>query len=390
MHNLLKPVTVGSALFCYALFYALLGQLIPFFRETYGLNMTEAGLFSIMQFIGSVISTILCIFFLDIFNKPKLLGLALLFFSACIAITGMNLLFPFVLICFCLIGLLMGAMDVLSSAVISDISGDNKAYNINIMQAFFGFGGVMGPLIALFFLDSLGENTVIFIISALSCASALYYIFIFRKEMKDKILNSAGQIRQNIKNVFVVYKKKGMINVFLISVLVAFFEVTVSFWYPSFYIIHMDNKNASAIAIIAYFAMLTLGRLFGSRISRLHKPYVLIAWGSLFTLLFALISVLFKSIYISVAALAACGFFNGGLFPQTFAQSCYIAPENSAMASGLVIFGITISLFFGPLVIGTLGDWIGLKYALIINAFILLPVIYLGLSLKKAIPDPIR
>jgi len=88
------------------------------------------------------------------------------------------------------------------------------------------------------------------------------------------------------------------------------------------------------------------------------------------------------------AALILTLIFIGGLgisvtVPGLIIEACAIVPEDTAAASSLVFFGIGIGAFVGPLIVGVIGDAIGLQIGLLVATAMLLPFIALALYLRK-------
>jgi len=379
----LKIGALYIPLFTWALFLSMLGQLVPFLRSEFGFSMAQTGLFMTMQSIGSMISILFCMLFLDTFNKIKSLGLAILLFGLFVAAIGYSAFIFITLSVFVLIGLSSGMNNTLSNAVISDLLPDKKSSYLNLTHAFFGLGGILGSMGASLFASMFGGRGAFIVFGVISVVFALYYIYVFRQEMRLPLMPKHLPVNQRISDLVAVIRRKGMKEVIVASILFAYFQVNILFWGPSFYIEESDDPLTGALALTLFFAGTALSRFIGSKFANKYKPHIFIFLFGILTAAAVIASILFSNLAVSLLFFGIIGFAAGNILPQLFAQSCAIAPDKSSVASGLVLMGYTLMAFVAPPMMGFIGDTWGLRYGFILMAATILLAGLVSRSFKK-------
>lgn len=154
-----RAFSVYPIFFCYAFYLATLGQLIPYMQSKYNLALGTAGLFSTLQSIGGIIAVIICIVYLDIMNKPKVLGLLGICFAVQMVVLGVapNLLIIYML--FLIVGCVNSMVNTLSNAVVSDYTNHRRSFYLNLLHGFFGLGGAVGSQITRILSDAMDMGT---------------------------------------------------------------------------------------------------------------------------------------------------------------------------------------------------------------------------------------
>ena len=122
----------------------MLGQLIPYLQDKHGLALGTAGLISTLQSIGGIVAVLICIVYLDAFNKPKVLGLLGLCFAFLMVVLGVVPYIVLIYILFLFVGLVNSLVNTMSNAVVSDYTMHKRSFYLNMMHGFFGLGGAIG------------------------------------------------------------------------------------------------------------------------------------------------------------------------------------------------------------------------------------------------------
>ena len=134
------------AIFVYGLIAAMLGTLLPELSRKYGLTPDQNGNIALAQAIGLIIASISVGPLID--NKGKkaglLLGLGLIAASLFVVpiSPGYGLLPVFLAL-----GVGGGIIVTAANALVSDISEERRASTLNLLNLFFGLGGLATPLI---------------------------------------------------------------------------------------------------------------------------------------------------------------------------------------------------------------------------------------------------
>ena len=139
------------AIFVYGLIAAMLGTLLPELSRKYGLTPDQNGNIALAQAIGLIIASISVGPLID--NKGKkaglLLGLGLIAVSLFVVPSspGYGLLPVFLAL-----GVGGGIIVTAANALVSDISEERRASTLNLLNLFFGLGGLATPLIGAYVL----------------------------------------------------------------------------------------------------------------------------------------------------------------------------------------------------------------------------------------------
>lgn len=144
------------AIFVYGLIAAMLGTLLPELAERFALTPEQNSTIALAQAIGLIIASISVGPLID--NKGKktglLLGLGLVAVSLFVlpGVPGGGLIALFLLM-----GLGGGIIVTGANALVSDISAERRASTMNLLNLFFGLGGLATPFIGGYFLSG---NTI--------------------------------------------------------------------------------------------------------------------------------------------------------------------------------------------------------------------------------------
>ena len=149
------PVTKGRlipaailAILVYGVIAAMLGTLLPQLASRFQLSAAQQGTVALFQAIGLIVASVSVGPLID--NKGKKVGLVLGLLLISIALfalpnaTGYESVCGFML----LMGVGGGIVVTGANALVSDISEEKRASTLNLLNLFFGLGGLLTPLIA--------------------------------------------------------------------------------------------------------------------------------------------------------------------------------------------------------------------------------------------------
>lgn len=379
-----RTFSVYPIFFCYAFYLATLGQLIPYMQSKYNLALGTAGLFSTLQSIGGIVAAIICIVYLDIMNKPKVLGLLGICFAVQMVVLGVapNLLIIYML--FLIVGFVNSMVNTLSNAVVSDYTNHRRSLYLNLLHGFFGLGGAVGSQITRVLSDTVDMGTTYVYFGCFCFVCVAVFLFVISKDIKKPAIIAKQSPAKRIKELRTVLKKHGMIIVLLVAFFNAFASINILYWSYSFAFSISKNTVIAAMALTSYFVMMTIGRFVSSRFTHQLNPKQFISVGSLLSAVAIISACLSNNIVFAIVMFGLLGLFSGNNYPQIVVQSCNIAPNNSAAATGIAIAGYFLATIIAPPLIGWAGDVLGLRTALIINGSMFIPAGLLAMKFKDA------
>lgn len=378
-----KVLGVYPIFFCYAFFLSMLGQFVPYMQERHGIALGSAGLFSTLQSIGGIVAVLICVVFFDALNKPKVLGLLGLCFAGLMALLGAAPHIWLVFALFLFVGFVSSLINTLSNAVVSDHTMHRRSLFLNLLHGFFGLGGAVGSQVtsAVSSAFDMGQAFLYYSVFSLLCVTL--YIWTIRDDFRRPLL----AVRASFSDHIVAFKKaagiKGMGTVAAVSFFNAFFTINILYWTYSFVLGIGRSPVLAALAVTAYFVALTVSRFISALFTRRVGPRGFVAAGSLTGVVFAALASFSGNPAFAILMFGMVGLCTGNNFPQIMAESCTLAPDTTAAASGIMMLGYFLAAVIAPPLIGWIGDMLGLTYGLLINALMLLPAGLLALGFRR-------
>jgi len=359
------------AIFVYGMIASVAGTIVPDVSKRFGLTPEQIGNVFLAQAIGLIIASVSVGPLLD--NKGKKTGLLLGFVLIAIALfavpnsTGYYMIMPFML----LLGLGGGIIVTAANALVSDISEERRASTLNLLNLFFGLGGLATPFIGA---NLLNHNTIAlcYLIAGLTVATLLLHIFTAMPPPTGERgfkFAEAGPLL-------------GRPALFLLSALLFLYvscEVGVWNWLPK----HLEAQGiapstALNILYLGFALGLLIGRVVVSRILiRVPAPTV-----TLFAALLMAVTT-YGMLQTNDATLAAVLVFLAGVamapvFPTTLAMVGDAFPRMTSTAMGIAITSGWIGLAVSSSIIGAIAgtDPKRIKTALLVlPAFSLLMIV---------------
>jgi len=351
------------AIFVYGMIASVAGTIVPDVSKRFGLTPEQIGNVFLAQAIGLIIASVSVGPLLD--NRGKKTGLILGFVLIAIALfavpnsTGYYMIMPFML----LLGLGGGIIVTAANSLVSDISEERRASTLNLLNLFFGLGGLATPFIGA---NLLNHNTVAlcYLIAGLAVATLVFHISTAMPPPTGERgfkFSEAGPLLGNLK-------------LFLLSLLLFLYvscEVGVWNWLPK----HLE---AQGIAPTTALNILSLGFALGLLIGRVVVSRILIRVPAVtVTLAAALLMALttYGMLQTSDATLASVLVFLAGVamapvFPTTLAMVGDAFRRMTSTAMGIAITTGWIGLAVSSSIIGAIA---GTDPARIKTALLVLP-----------------
>lgn len=368
-----------------ALFSASLGFVIPQIQEAYSLSYSGAGLFSTLQSAGMMVSIIMCFCVFSGLNKSKLILIGALALAGFIVLLAASLPLLVMYTMFFFIGLSMNLPDTLSHALLADLSGERSSFFISMLHALWALVGVMGPFYAMFI--NAGYKTVFLIIGVLTAGCAFIYWLGLRTPISFPLLENKHKMG-SIKKLFAIFKRKGMALFLITGLLCSFVQLPLIYFTSTYTQGVTGSEMLGALGLSSLYFGFFLGSVVYAVVCHKIESYRLMIASNTLSLLFMGAMLIFKNgIAISVFIMLAATCMAPSL-PIIFTKACESASDDTAAASALIFFGIALSAFVAPPLIGAIGDASSLRIALLSNAGVYIIVIGLSILLCKFYGKP--
>jgi fucose permease len=351
------------AIFVYGMIASVAGTIVPDVSKRFGLTPEQIGNVFLAQAIGLIIASVSVGPLLD--NKGKKTGLLLGFVLIAIALfavpnsTSYYMIMPFML----LLGLGGGIIVTAANALVSDISEERRASTLNLLNLFFGLGGLATPFIGA---NLLNHNTIAlcYLIAGLTVATLVLHA-------ATSMPGPTGERGFKFSEAGALLGRPALFLLSLLLFLYVSCEVGVWNWLPK----HLE---AQGIAPGTALNILSLGFALGLLIGRVVVSRILIKVAAPKVTLYAAVLMAITTygmLQTNDATIAAVLVFFAGVamapvFPTTLAMVGDAFPRMTATAMGIAITSGWIGLAVSSRIIGAIA---GTDPARIKTALLVLP-----------------
>jgi len=366
------------AIFVYGMIASIAGTIIPEVSQRFGLSPEQIGNVFLAQAIGLIIASVSVGPLID--NKGKKTGLLLgltLIVIALFAVpnsTGYYMIMAFIL----LLGLGGGIIVTAANALVSDISEDRRASTLNLLNLFFGLGGLATPFIGanLFHHNSIA---LCYLIAGLTAGTLVLHIF-------TPMPPPTGERGFKLSEAGALLGRPALYLLSLLLFLYVACEVGVWNWLPK-HLIAQGIPETTALNILSLgFALgLLLGRVVVSRILiKVSSPTVTL--GAALLMSMTTYGMLQTNDPTLAAVLVFCaGVAMAPVFPTTLAMVGDAFPRMTATAMGIAITSGWIGLAVSSSIIGSIA---GTDPSRIKTALLILPAFSLLMIIVNVIVRP--
>ena len=369
-------------IFFIAIILTSISPALPRLAEDFSLNYTDMGLLFTFESIGFVVFTFFSGIIADRIGKKKTIMLFLIMLVVSIFLWAFSPNYTFLYAVILFMGGGIGIVETLSNALLSDLSDENEiAYQLNIMQCFFGFGAIAGPiLIGLAFSYGVSWRTVY---QVLGVAFVVMTIWFFMNKFPQ--LPAAEKIVLRDLKALVVDAK--FLLICLCMLLYTGSEVGAWGWMAEFTESVMNFSVAeSGAAVAAFWASMTVTRLILA--AHLHRINLikLIIWLSLASgAVSALMGIADSKAFMWLMVVllgAACS----AIWPNVLAYGAEIYKKNSGTVFAMLIASGGAGNTIIPGLMGLSGERFGLRWSLAIPAvfFALIAVLFVIIPRLKS------
>ena len=365
----------------------ILNAIITEVRSAYDLSLTATGLLPFSFFIAYGIMSVPAGYLTDSRSSKRIISLALL----CIGVAAAGfVLFPeyewFLLTLF-LMGSSMAVLQVVINPLLR-ISGGSEhfAFYSLLAQLVFGGASFLSPLVYQKVVDrQTGGFWALIrqVVSAEASWTAMYLIFsvmafalfLFVRWLRfPEVDYSRGEQPEGWDSFRKLLKNKNTYLFFLGIFAYVGVEQGIGNWISPFLQEYhgVDPQGTGADTVSLFWGMLTLGCVLGLLLVKVMDSRRVLL---LFTLLsmISLLVALTGSRTLALYAFPACGFFISVMWSVIFSLGLNSVHEAHGSLSGILCTGIAGGAFV-PLVVGMLGEEMGLKGGL---TFLFVPLLYI-------------
>ena len=355
----------------------ILGPLTPDIINGFNLSLTLVALLPFAFFIAYGVMSIPSGMLIEKYNEKKMMIVAFI-----VSFVGSLLLalFPNYLtavLSLFIIGCGFAMLQVVINPLLRTAGGEEHyAFNSVLAQLIFGGASFLSPLIYSYMVLNLknGGNKSLSVFHSLVPANlpwiSLYWLFtvisVFMiiviavskfPKVDLKTEEKAGAIETHI----MLFKKRTVVLFFIAMICYVGTEQGTANWISQFLFTYhgYDPQTTGAKAVAYFWGLMTAGGILGLVLLKIMDSRKVLILFTILALI-CLTTALFGSAKISLYAFPAVGFFASVMYPIIFSLALNSINEHHGSFSGILCTGI-IGGAIGPLIIGWLGDHLGLR-----------------------------
>lgn len=346
------------SLFIFGITISISGPLLDAMEKSFDVNSAQTGLLFTFFSAGFLLSVLLQYFLSAKISviKSGLIGQFFLAFS--LFAFSWNQSFWGALLIYTFAGAAGGALQISANAIVSEFSGQRRAFFLNILHLCFGTGALSGPLIASVVVDQNISWRFVYMINAIGAVLATLWIWLASGQTVEEKFESPvydGKQANKSDSWADVFKEPVIWLVAVSILLYVGVEMAINSW-AVIYIQETTTLNALAAgAGVSYFwAAMTFGRLLSAYLSKYVNPVLLV---SILALLAVVSYVLFITADQNLQVLlwlTAVGFAFSGLFPLYLGLAGSVFPDKIPQITAIGMSSLGIGFMIFPVLVGAI------------------------------------
>ena len=368
------------AIFVYGMIAAMLGTILPELSNRFHLTPSQNGTIAFAQAMGLVIASLAVGPLLD--NEGKKLGLilGLAFIAIALYVLPRSRGFRSIMLLLFLLGVGGGIVVTGANALVSDVSEVHRGAALNLVNLFFGLGGLATPFLSA---NLFGRNWV-----RLCYAVASLTLVTLAIQVVTKMPPPAGAGRFILADAGPVLGRPLLLLLGLFLFLYVSCEVGVWNWLPRHLIAQgIPESRALNILSLGFALGLLVGRLAASEILTGVSAINVTLASSIAMAVTTFLMLRTRQVFAAGVLVFLAGIAMAPVFPTTLAIVGDAFPRMTSTAIGLVITCGWIGLAVSSRIIGAIagGDPARLKKALLVIPAFSVVMIGLNLAIRTAL-----
>jgi len=384
----------------------ILGPIIPDIMDSFTLSLTMAAFLPFAFFIAYGVMSIPAGMLVEKFGEKFVMVASFVFATVGAMLFSLFPVYEVALPSLFLIGIGMAMLQVAINPLLREAGGESSfAFNSVLAQLVFGAASFLSPIVYSYLVVNLKEPAAEqnFIVSSLAKVVpkelpwvSLYWIFAVvslamivllavskfpKVELQDDEKVSSWDVYK------ILFKQKIVWLYFLGIFAYVGTEQGVANWISEFLNKYhgLDPQTAGASAVSLFWGLLTAGCLLGLVLLKLWDSRKVLIVFSLAAMV-SLVVALFSSGDIAIYAFPMVGFFASVMWSIVFSLALNSFSEHHGAFSGILVTGI-IGGAIVPLIVGGLGDIIGLRYGMFFLFITLSYILSIGIWAKPLITN---
>ena len=257
---------------------------------------------------------------------------------------------------FLVMGVGKGFADSSTSSVIADLyPGEEAVDKIGLLHGFYGIGSLLTPLAVNGLKNFNYRWNQIYTFAA--CFAILVFVFMAFLTAKTKSkLHSLPETPQQItvKELRGFFQTKRNIFLLLGIFCYASYQIGYFLWISRYVEVYLGNAQMGPIALSLFWLGITLARIFITKLKFNKLKTVII--GNIAVILFVLIAVWSKNIFLAVVCSFFAGFINGATTPIQISTGCGWYLKNTILVTTVIYLVFNMAQIVCPLLVAAINS----------------------------------
>lgn len=369
MNNVSKQSTSVSLVFIFkGLLFGAWASRIPFVQESFAFSEMELSALLLLLAAGAISSFPIAGKVADSIGPNKLSFWTCLFYPFAFSFIGFSESTLLLAIALFLFGWVHGAMDVAMNAWGAEVEKLKSRTLMPFYHAMFSLGAGVGAATGVIAATFSIEVLIHFLVVSLVIVPVAVYIWL-NNDLNTPVISGD---KSEKKSSF-TFPTGQLLIVAIVAFSCALGEGAMADWASIYMSNEINSSHAqAAFAYTLFSVFMVITRLCGHRIIELLGVVSTIRVCALSSMFGATLLVLFSNTYISYLGFSLLGVGYAILMPLAFSKAAKVNDKNAGQAiAGVAIFAYG-GMLLGPVLIGTLSDFISLRGAF--TTFIILSI----------------
>lgn len=362
----------------FAMNLTAISPLLPSISKYFSLGMAEAGALFTAEFAGFLIFIFIGGFLADKFGKKLIVGIGLFgmgIFSFLLTTTSSFTVAVFLMV---FIGGFGGVIESMATAMVSDMNDVNRSFYVNLSQVFFGVGAIIGPMGA-GLIVAYGIDWKVFYLIIATLLLVVAFIFAF---YKMPVMPKSTSI--TLLDMGRALKNKRLIAICLCMVFYTGSEVGGWGWLSTLLKDDMSFSMVKASAAVAVFWIaMTAGRLLCGQLTLRFKLRPMIIALAIASSVVTFLSIFSGSEALVWLIIVAMGLTYSSQFPFLVDYGNEKSSATSGITIAILIGSGSIGSMLVPYFMGLVGEYAGLRSAMIIPTVLLMLVAVILMGFRQ-------
>ena len=381
----------------------VIGALNPDFISGFHLSLTLAAFLPFCFFIAYGLVSIPTGMLLERYKEKKIMigGFVVAFIGSLLLAVIHNYLSA--LLSLFLIGSGMAMLQVVINPLLRTSGGEEHyAFNSVLAQLIFGAASFVSPMVYSYFAQNLkGQTSGLMgafshVVPAELPWISLYWIFavisllmivVIRVSRFPVVELKADEEVGPLQTHLMLFKKRVVVLFFIAMICYVGTEQGIANWISKFLETyhHYDPQTRGADTVAYFWGLMTAGGVVGLFLLKVMDSRKVLIWFTVAALI-CLSAAFFGSGPVALIAFPAVGFFASVMYPVIFSLALNSVDEHHGSFAGIMVTGI-IGGAIVPLIIGGLGDALGLRTGMLFLYITLGYILSIGFWAKPLITN---